>query len=248
MAIARVPGTLVLTCRLVSWRRHTKVESPGSGLTRESLPRYKTTVQIKFLFILLVLAASGCVGQGEVILLDLQSTPGAVHSSVSQTAPLKIAVAQFEDVNRIHLWNRTHLMGGETYYTVPGGRPIGVLGRILAEYFNQRGWQAWDTASETHTRQAGADVTITGAVQEFSVTATSYFGRTWLKANIKMTIVATNAKDGSTVRMALEHDTKHRLFWFEPEDIRAIVLEGINGTLTKFVLNTRVDERSIRMR
>lgn len=221
---------------------------PDSGLTRQLLPRYKTPVQMKLFFILLVLVSSGCVGQGEVILLDLRSTPNAVHSSVSPTAPLKIAVAQFEEVNRVRLWNRSHMMGGETYFTVPGGRPIRVLGRLLAEYFNQRGWQAWDTASETHASPAGADVTITGAVQEFSVTATSYFGRTWLKANIKMTIVATNAKDGSTVRMTLEHDTKHRLFWFEPEDIRAIVLESINGTLTKFVLNTRVDERSIRIR
>ncbi len=203
---------------------------------------------MKLLIPLLVLATAGCVGQGEVILLDLRSTPGAVHSSLSQSAPLKIAVAQFEEVNRVRLWNRTHMYGGETYFTVAGGRPIRVLGRLLAEYFNQRGWQAWDTASEKHASAAGADVTITGAVQEFSVTATSYFGRTWIKANIKMTIVATNAKDGSTVRMALEHDTKHRLFWFEPEDIRAIVLEGINGTLTKFVLNTRVEERSIRMR
>lgn len=198
--------------------------------------------------LLLVLAVSGCVGQGEVILLDLQATPGEVHSSVSQPAPLKIAVAQFEEQHRVRLWNRTHIMGGETYYSVPGGRPARVLGRVLAEYFNQRGWQAWDTASEKDASPAGADVTITGTIQEFSVSATSYFGRTWLKANIKMTVVANNAKDGSKVRMALEHDTKRRIFWFEPEDIQAIVLESISGTLTKFVLSTRVDERSIRMR
>lgn len=198
--------------------------------------------------VLLILATSGCAGRGEVVVLDLHSTPGAVHTSISQTAPLKIAVVPLQEEYPVHLWSRTHLWGGNTYYTVPGGRPVRVLGRVLAEYFNQRGWHAWDTASEKDTSAAGADVTITGTVQDFSVSASSYFGRTWLQTNIKMAIVATNAKDGSTVRMALEHDASKRVFWFEPEDVQAIVRDGLTWTLTKFVLSTRVDGRSLRER
>lgn len=197
---------------------------------------------------LLVLTASGCAGRGEVVVLDLHSTPGAVHTSLPQATPLKIAVSPLEEQYPVHLWSRTHLWGGTTYYTVPGGRPVRVLGRVLAEYFNQRGWQAWDAASEKDTTLAGADVTITGTVQVFSVSASSYFGRTWLQTNIKMAIVATNAKDGSTIRMALEHNASKRVLWFEPEDVQAIVRDGLTWALTKFVLSTRVDGQTLRER
>ncbi len=198
--------------------------------------------------LLLTVALAGCTGRGEVILLDLQAAPGAVHATASEAAPLKIAVVPFEAERTIRLWSRTHLWGGKTYYSMTGGRPITVMGRMVADYFNQRGWQAWVAAPGKDGTMPGADVTITGTVQEFSAYAISHFGRTWLNAEIKVAIQATNAKDGSTVRMTLSHDISRRDFWFEPEDVQAIVREALTETLSKFVLSTRVDERSLRMR
>lgn len=204
-------------------------------------------VQLRLFYILLVLTTFGCAGRGDVVILDLRSTPETVRPSSSQTAPIKIAVLPSEEEYPVHLWNRTHLWGGKTYYAVPGGWPVRVVSRMLVEHFNQRGWQAWAAATEKDSTVAGADVTIAGTVQDFSVNATSYFGRTWLEANVKMTIVVTNAKDGSTARMSLEHYATHRLFWFEPEDIQAIMQEVLTGALTTFVRKTRAEERSIRM-
>lgn len=194
------------------------------------------------LFIVIMTAGTvglaGCATK-ETATLNVQTMSASDASA--QRDGVSVAVASFEDARpeKSRLGVRHHLWGGETTFTVPGGKPGDLVARVMADYLKQKGWRA-QTVS---VGSSDADVLISGKLLDFSVDADSGVGRTEITAKTKLVIEATNKADGSIVRMTLNGDGVEKVFWFEPEDAQQLVSEVLAESLDKLVQNTKVEEK-----
>jgi hypothetical protein len=191
-----------------------------------------------------LVAMVGCAGTGEVIPLQLHSTPSGTEKVMKPAEPLRVAIAAFED-GRSHqtgLGVRTHLWGGVSYFDVPGGKPSDAVAQALTEYLTAKGWHVVKQGSSEM-----ADVVIAGKMQEFFVHAKSRVGFTEMTAKTKLAIQATNTADSSIVRMILNGSGTEDVFWFEPEDMQEIVNEVLTDSFGKLMQDTSVVNRTLRL-
>lgn len=188
-----------------------------------------------------IVAIVGCAGTGEVIPIHLRAVPPAAEKAA---APLHVAIGAFEDSRRHQagLGVRTHLWGGVSYFDVSGGKPGEAVAKALTEYLTAKGWQVVKPE-----RSEGADVVIAGKIQECSVRAKSRVGFTEITTQTKLAIQATNTADGSVVRMVLNGTGAEDVFWFDPDDVEAVINEVITGSFSKLTQDTTVVDRMLRL-
>lgn len=186
----------------------------------------------------------GCAGTGEVIPLQLHPVPAGIEKPAAQAAPLRVAIRSFDDGRSYHtgLGVRTHLWGGVSYFDVPGGKPSDAVAQALSDYLSAKGWQVLKPGSRDT-----ADVVLAGKIQHFFVHAKSRVGFTELTTRTRLAIQATNAADGSIVRMTLNGSGSEDVFWFDPEDMQALVNDVLTDSFAKLAQDTTVENRILRL-
>jgi hypothetical protein len=191
-----------------------------------------------------LLAVTGCAGNGEVIALQLQAVPHVTEKVAKPSEPLRVAIGDFEDGRSYHtgLGVRTHLWGGVSYFDVPGGKPGEAVARALTDYLTAKGWHVVKQESAT-----APDVVITGKILELFVHAKSRVAFTEITTKTKLAIRANNSSDGSIVRMTLDGTGSEDVFWFDPEDVAAVLNDVLTDSYRKLIQDTKVENKSLRL-
>lgn len=192
---------------------------------------------------------AGCSGSGKTIALDVVPKLPPAQSLASEA--VKIVIEPFEDkrADTSKLGYRTHLGGGLTYFNVAGGKVGESAAETLAETLRQRGWQnrGWDArVVPSGVAVSGADVIITGEVQELTANAKSRFFSTVITTESKMVIRVSNVRDGSVTTRNVEGALKQTVFWFEHSDVRKLVSNVLRDGFDRFVNDTKIEDGTLR--
>lgn len=187
---------------------------------------------------------AGCA-TGEKVDVAIPNTtvdPGTVSSG---SGP-RVIVKPFEDarMDRTHLGNRSHFWGSTSYFDLPKDTVGEAVAKALVQHLNKRGWQA----SLDGAAGASPDATITGTIQDLSVTAVSKFGHTELTAKNTMMVRVANHSDDSAIQERLLGSGSDEVFWFEPEDAQQLVNEVLEKNMEKFVADTKVEGKVVKLR
>lgn len=197
-------------------------------------------------FFLGAFALAGCAGTGETIPLQLQTLP-ALRSVNQSFQDIKVIVEPFEaDAGSDRLGVRTHLWGGETVFTVQGGKPGLLLAQMVGDHLSRLGFQVWVRKSAVQEMPDKPDVVITGRVQHLSANARSRFFSTKMEVRVRAVIQAANASDRSTVRLNLDGARENAVFWFEPVEVQELVNRLLAENLDKVLADIRVQERALQ--
>jgi uncharacterized lipoprotein YajG len=194
------------------------------------------------------MAATGCAATGEVITLNVQTTPP--QTGEAKRSEVNVAVLPFEDARpeQGRLGSRSHFWGGRTYFEVPGGKPSDAVADAVADYLKAKGWKVYAAKSADQAASGKADVLLSGKLLVLAVDAESRFARTNIAAKSKIAVHAQNAADGSTVRMTLNGAGSQSVFWFSPEDAQKLLNEVLTESLEKLVLDTKVENHALRLK
>jgi hypothetical protein len=192
---------------------------------------------------------AGCATQAErVNVMIPQAASLSQASTVAQTGKgLRVVVSPFDDArsDRMHLGSRSHLWGSTSYFDLPKGTAGEAVAKSLIQQLNRRGWQA-SLAGQDGMEQP--DATISGTIQDLSVNAISKFGHTELAAKNTMMVRVANHSDESTIQERLLGSGSDEVFWFDSEDAQQLVNEVLEKNLEKFIADTKVDGRAVRLR
>lgn len=192
-----------------------------------------------------LVAMVGCAGTGEVIPLQLHPVSAGAGKMTAQAAPLRVAIGALEDGRSYPtgLGVRTHLWGGISYFDVPGGKSTDAVAQALTEYLAARGWQVLKPGS-----RETADVVLAGKIQQFFVHAKSRVGFTEMTTATRFALQATNAADGSVVRLTLNGSGADDVFWFNPEDMQVLLNDVLTDSFAKLTQDTTVENRMLRLK
>ena len=188
---------------------------------------------------------TGCATTGErVDVVIPQASTGA--ASVGSGSGPRVVVKPFDDarMDRTHLGSRSHFWGDTSYFDLPKGTVGEAVAKALVQQLNKRGWQASLEASNG----AVPDATITGTIQDLSVTAASRFGRTELAAKNTMMVRVLNHSDESTVQERVLGSGSDQVFLFEAEDAQHLVNEVVEKNIDKFIADTKVEGKTVKLR
>ncbi len=192
---------------------------------------------------LIVLA--GCAGTGEVVPLKIQALP-SLRSINQSLQDIKVLVEPFEESAGINqLGVRTHLGGGQTTFTMQGGKPGVVMAQVVADNLKAMGFQVWVRTPTEQDLPEKPDITITGQIQRLSAQAQSRVFSTKIAARVKAVIQVANASDRSTVRLNLEGTRENTVFWFRPDDVQELVNRMLKENLDKLLADTSVQNRAL---
>ena len=196
--------------------------------------------------ILWVILAAGCAGKGERIDLTVPLVSGGDGTVVAMSSPT-VAIHPFEDhrTDRSRLGTRYHLWGGESHFTLSSGTLSEATAQAFADFLKGKGW---NTTVAEGNRGAGADMTITGALIDVGVDAKSGIGQTTLNAKNRMIVQVQNHADGSHIRETLTSTGTNQVFWFDPEDAQELLNELYNKDFEKFVADTRLEGKILKLR
>jgi hypothetical protein len=201
-------------------------------------------VQIVGIGLLGIILAAGCAGKGERIDLKVPEASRAGEKVVAMSSAT-IAIQPFEDsrTDRSHLGTRHHLWGGESHFSLPSGTLGDATAQAFADYLKGKGWNA-----TVANGAAGVDITITGKLVDVSVDATSGIGQTTINAKSRMVVQVHNHADGSQVRETVTSAGTNQVFWFDPEDAQELLNELYNKNFQKFVTDTKLDGKILKLR
>jgi len=212
-------------------------------ITKEEYVRNNHVLGIGLLGIIL---ATGCAGKGERIDLKVPIASGADEKVVAKRSAT-IAIQPFEDdrTDRSHLGTRLHLWGGESHFSLPSGTLGEATAQAFADYLKGKGWNVFVTKGDGAT---GADMTMTGKLVDVGVDAKSGIGQTTLNAKSRMVVEVKSHADGSQVRETLTSVGTNQVFWFDPEDAQELLNELYNKNFEKFVTDTKLDGKILKLR
>ena len=91
-------------------------------------------------------------------------------------------------------------------------------------------------------------MTITGNLVDVGVDAKSGIGQTTLNAKSRMIVQVKNHVDDSQVRETLTSAGTNQVFWFDPEDAQELLNELYNKNFEKFVMDTKLDGKVLKLR
>lgn len=198
-----------------------------------------------------LLTLTGCAGKGEMVALNLHAIPPVDAPKMQLPADTIVVVADFEDgrPDKQRVGTRTHQGGGETLFNVPGGKVGAVVAQAVTDYLKKRGWRVELARPVSGTGpDGGPHVTIAGRVVELSANAASTFGSTKITASAKTVIEAVNAEDGSIVRMTLSGAGSQTVVWFDTEDAAVLLSAALSESLEKFVAETKIEKKMLRLK
>lgn len=190
---------------------------------------------------------AGCATQAERVNVMIPGTSTGPTASGPGDTALRVAVKPFDDArsDRRHLGSRSHLWGSTSYFDLPKGTAGEAVAKSLVQQLNRRGWQA-SLAGQSGSAQP--DATISGTIQDLSVNAISKFGRTEIAAKNTMMVRVANHNDESTIQERVFGSGSDEVFWFDPEDAQQLVNEVLEKNIEKFIADTKVDARAVRLR
>ncbi len=193
-----------------------------------------------------IILATGCAGKGERIDLKVPIA-NVADGKVVTVSPATVAILPFEDhrTDRSHLGTRLHLWGGESHFSLPSGTLGDATAQAFADYLKGKGWNA---AAAKGNEAIGADMTITGKLVDVGVDAKSGIGQTTLNAKSRMVVQVKNHADGSQVRETLTSTGTNQVFWFDPEDAQELLNELYNKNFEKFVTDTTLDGKILKLK
>ena len=189
---------------------------------------------------------AGCAAKGERIDVAIPSTsPNQATTNSGRMGP-RVVVKPFDDVrlDRTHLGSRSHLWGNTSYFDVPNGTVGEAVAKALVQQLSKRGWQA----SLDGSNGTAPDATISGTIQDLSVQAVSKVGHTQLEAKNTMMVRVANRGDESSIQERVMSSGSDEVFWFEPEDAQQLVNEVLEKNIEKFIADTKLDGRAVRLR
>ncbi|HZD12525.1 MAG TPA: hypothetical protein VE177_03285 [Candidatus Binatus sp.] len=188
----------------------------------------------------------GCAGKGERIDLKIPIAKGTDEKVVALSSAT-VAIQPFEDhrTDRSRLGTRHHLWGGESYFSLSSGSLGETTAQAFVDYLKSRGWNVTLTKGNAAT---GADVTISGQLIEGVVDAQSAIGETTLNAKSRLAVQVKNHADGSQVRETLTSTGVNQVFWFDPEDAQELLNELYNKNFEKFMVDTTLDGKLLKLR
>jgi hypothetical protein len=190
--------------------------------------------------------ATGCADKGERIDLKIPIAKGSDEKIVAMSSAT-VAILPFEDhrSDRSRLGTRHHLWGGESYFSLSSGSLGETTAQAFSDYLKSRGWNVILTKGNGAT---GADVTITGQLIDGVVDAQSGIGQTTLNARSRLAVQVKNHADGSQVHETLTSTGVNQVFWFDPEDAQELLNELYNKNFEKFLVDTRLDGKLLKLR
>ena len=196
---------------------------------------------------LVILAGCATGEQVDVVIPSPSNGSGTTNgaATVSAGSGLRVVVKPFDDarMDRTHLGSRSHFFGDTSYFDLPKDTAGEAVAKAVVQQLNKRGWQA----SLDGGGGAAPDATITGTIQDLSVIAVSKFGRTVLVAkNTMMMRVANN--DQSTIQERVLGSGTDQVFWFEPEHAQLLLNEVLEKNIEKFIADTKVEGRTVKLR
>ena len=180
--------------------------------------------------------------------MDIRARPATSVTQAGATDGLRVAVLPFDDQrqDKRQLGVRSHIFGGETYFNAPGGDAGLLVAQAMAEYLRQSGWQAWLAKPGITVPGDAAEVVLTGQVQEFNAQARSRFFSTEVISGVRITVEAKNVSDNSTSRFSIVSSGSEPVFWFDPDDVQAVLNDSIKVGTEKLLANTKIENRQIR--
>ena len=187
---------------------------------------------------------AGCATTGERVDVVIPQASTGAPSASSGSGP-RVVVKPFDDarMDRTHLGSRSHFWGDTSYFDLPKGTVGEAVAKAFVQQLNRRGWQASLEASNGMR----PDATITGTIQDLSVTAVSRFGRTELAAKNTMMVRVLNHTDESTVQERVLGSGTDDVFWFDSEDAQKLVNEVLEKNIEKFIADTKVDGKTVKL-
>ena len=192
---------------------------------------------------------AGCAIEGERVLITIPTAESpSEKSTVAQAGTdLRVVVSPFEDAraDRKHVGSRSHLWGSTSYFALPKGTAGEAVAKSLVQQLSKHGWQA-SMAGEGGSAQP--DATISGTIQDLSVNANSKFGHTELVAKNTLIVRVGNHSDDSTIQERVLGSGSDEVVWFDSEDAQQLLNEVIEKSIAKFIADTKVDGRAIRLR
>jgi uncharacterized lipoprotein YajG len=211
--------------------------------TKEESVRHYHRVVVGLLGIII---ATGCAGKGERIDLKIPIAKGTEEKVVAMSSAT-VAILPFEDhrTDRLYLGTRHHLWGGESHFSLSSGSLGETTAQAFVDYLRSRGWNA---TLDKGNGAAGADMSITGQLIEGVVDAQSGIGQTTLTAKSRLSVQVKNNADGSQVRETLTSTGVNQVFWFDPEDAQELLNELYNKNFEKFMMDTTLDGKFLKLR
>jgi hypothetical protein len=188
----------------------------------------------------------GCATNERVDVV-IPSTSGSNGSTTTVTGSgPKVVVKPFEDarMDRTHLGSRSHFWGATSYFDLPKGTAGEAVAAAFVQQLNKRGWRA----SLDGAAGATPDATLTGTIQDLSVTAVSRFGRTELAAKNTMMVRVANHGDESAIQERVLGSGSDEVFWFDPEDAQQLVNEVLERNIEKFIADTKVEGKTVKLK
>ena len=186
---------------------------------------------------------TGCATNDNVV---IPSTSSSNVSGAATGSGPKVVVKPFDDtrMDRTHLGSRSHFWGETSYFDLPKGTAGEAVAKALVQQLNKRGWQA----SLDGAGGVTPDATISGTIQDLSVTAVSKFGRTEIAAKNTMMVRVANHGDESTIQERLQGAGSDQVFWFDPEDAQQLVNEVVEKNIEKFLADTRIEGKTVKLK
>jgi hypothetical protein len=80
------------------------------------------------------------------------------------------------------------------------------------------------------------------------VTAVSKFGRTEVAAKNTMMVRVANHGDESAIQERVLGSGSDEVFWFSPEDAEQLVNEVLERNIEKFITDTKVEGKTVKLR
>jgi len=200
--------------------------------------------RVRILAVSLAVLAGCATNEPVDLVIPSPSTSNASSTTGMATGP-KVVVKPFDDarIDRTHLGSRSHFFGDTSYFDLPKGTAGDAVAKALVQQLNKRGWQASVDGAGGST----PDATITGTIQDLSVIAVSKFGRTILVAKNTMMMRVANSDESAIQERVLGSGTD-QVFWFDPEDAQQLLNEVLERNIEKFIADTKVEGRVVKLR
>jgi hypothetical protein len=200
--------------------------------------------RVRILTVCLAVLAGCATNEPVDLVIPSTSTSNASSTTGMATGP-KVVVKPFDDarMDRTHLGSRNHFFGDTSYFDLPQGTVGEAVAKAVVQQLNKRGWQASLDGAGGST----PDATITGTIQDLSVIAVSKFGRTIIVAKNTMMMRAVNS-DQSTIQERVLGNGTDQVFWFEPEHAQQLLNEVLEKNIEKFIADTKVEGRAVKLR
>lgn len=186
---------------------------------------------------------TGCASTGDPVDISIPSavSSAAATQGTTKTGPgLKVAVEPFDDArtDRSHLGTRAHFWGSTSHFDLQKGTVGEAIAQHIVQRLNKHGWQA---SLAGRDGASSPDATISGSIQDLSVTAVSKFGRTELEAKSALLVRVTNHSDESWAQERVFSTGVNKVYWFDPSDAEQLVNEVLQTNIEKFISDTKVE-------